>query len=176
MVFVGFTCKCICVFVLFYHLFLFCLAYICFWDLTAFPCFLFFPPSFLCLSLTLSILPWSLSFSPSPLPSWHLLWGFTGCIFPVFFILIQCNFPFINIWFPLSELSSAQAADREMQGQAKKKKESTVFIWLSLPSFQSSLAIYLFYTVSLTLCLYHSTQTKFNGTPVCQIWPSACIK
>lgn len=60
-----------------------------------------------------SVITFLAFFPPSLYPPRISSGTFFECIFPVFLAIIQCNFLFINIWFPTSEVSSAQAAQSE---------------------------------------------------------------
>lgn len=157
------VCASVCILWFFWSL-----VSICFCDLTI---FFSSPPPFLSIPL--------LSVSPPP-PSWLLLWGFSGCIFPVFLSPIQCNFLFINIWFPLSELSSAlrPTRSRGLVKKEKKEKKNTckkpVYLTSPSPLFRSYSALFLLSSLLLTLSISRAP-AKCGLCLLPDIRPSACI-
>ena len=165
----GRACRCVCVGV-YTLIFLVSGLYLFLWSHNIFSHLL------LLSSLSLSC-P---SLLPLP-PSWLLLWGFSGCIFPVFLSPIQCNFLFINIWFPLSELSSAlrPTRSRGLVKKKRKKKEKTharssVYLTSPSPLFWSSSALYLLSSLLLTLSISRAP-AKCGLCLLPDIRPSACI-
>lgn len=148
------VCKCVCVHLIFFFG-LWSLS-ICLLDLTTFFSSLLFP--------AISSLSVSLSLS---LHSWLLLWGFSGCIFPVFLapsnaIFSLSTFDFHRVSCPLHR------EQQEKGGRVKKKKKNSVY-QTSLSDLQ--LLFISIHLSSPSLSPWYSCQ---NVEAVCyQIWPSA---
>lgn len=130
-------------------------------DLTTFSHLLLFSPPSPSSSVSLLLPhrpPTSSLFSPPHL----LLWGFSGCIFPVFLNPVQCNFLFINIWFPPSELSSAECAARETETRVKKMQK--------IKSYLASPSCFLFISSQLPSLSIFLTPSKSPN-----VAPTACF-